>query len=83
MTQPGEAQTIAEQLRQEVAAIPWRATERRRCEHQTDQGPTQTNAVIEHLVDAADTAMYEAKRAGGNQSRQAESTEIAAPGQPH
>jgi GGDEF domain-containing protein len=28
-------------------------------------------AVIEHLVDTADAAMYEAKRAGGNQTRQA------------
>jgi GGDEF domain-containing protein len=35
-----------------------------------------TRTVVDHLVDAADVAMYEAKRAGGNQTRRAESIEI-------
>jgi GGDEF domain-containing protein len=36
-----------------------------------DVGNADARAVIEHLVDSADAAMYEAKRAGGNQTRQA------------
>jgi PleD family two-component response regulator len=32
--------------------------------------------VIEHFVDAADTAIYVAKRAGGNHTRHAESSRI-------
>ena len=35
-----------------------------------DIGVADARAVIEHLVDTADAAMYEAKRAGGNQTRQ-------------
>jgi GGDEF domain-containing protein len=78
MTQPGEALTIAERLRQEVAAIPWGATASVGVAsiRRVDTGDSDTRAVIEHLVDAADAAMYEAKRAGGNQTRQAEPTEI-------
>jgi GGDEF domain-containing protein len=36
-----------------------------------DIGDADARAVIEHLVDTADAAMYEAKRAGGHQACQA------------
>jgi GGDEF domain-containing protein len=75
MTQPGEAHAIAERLRREVAAIPRGATASVGVASITRDGAADVDArtVIEHLVDAADTAMYEAKRAGGNQTRHAES----------
>ena len=78
MTQPGEGHTIAERLRQEIAAIPWGATASVGVASisRVDTGDLDTRTVIEHLVDAADAAMYEAKRAGGNQTRRAETTEI-------
>ncbi len=84
-TAPGLAQTIAERLRHQVAAIPTGATASVGVAsiRRVNVGDSETRAVIEHLVDAADAAMYEAKRAGGNQTRQAESTEIAAPARPH
>lgn len=82
-TQPGEAELMAERLRRDVAGIPGGATAsvgvaslRRAFLDDSD-----SRAVIERLVDAADAAMYEAKRAGGNQTRYAESIGIAAP--PH
>lgn len=82
MTRSGEAQAIAERLRKEVAAIPLGATASVgvasiRWIH---AGDAEARAVIEHLVDAADAAMYEAKRAGGNQMRHAESTGVTARG---
>ena len=78
MTQPGEGQTIAERLRQEVAAIPWGATASVGVASvsRDDTVDLDTRTVVDHLVDAADVAMYEAKRAGGNQTRRAESIEI-------
>jgi GGDEF domain-containing protein len=74
-TQPGEAHAIAERLRREVAAIPRGATASVGVASITREGAADVDArtVIEHLGDAADTAMYEAKRAGGNQTRHAES----------
>jgi diguanylate cyclase (GGDEF)-like protein len=77
-TQPGEGQTIAERLRQEVAAIPGGATASVGVAsiRQVDTADLDARTVIDHLVDAADAAMYEAKRAGGNQTRRAESTDI-------
>ena len=72
-TQPGEAEIIAERLRQEVAAIPRGATASVGVAsiRRVDIGDADARAVIEHLVDTADAATYEAKRAGGNQTRQA------------
>lgn len=73
-TQPGEGHLIAERLRQEVADIPRGATASVGVAsiRWVDIGDADARAVIEHLVDAADAAMYEAKRAGGNRTRQAE-----------
>ncbi len=83
-TQSGQAETMAERLRHDVAGIPWGATasvgvatvERALLDR------SDTRAVIEHLIDAADRAMYEAKRAGGNRTRHAEGIEIVTPGPP-
>ncbi len=78
MTHPGEAEAMAERLRDEVAAIPWGATAsvgvatvQRRALDGAD-----TRAVVEQLIDAADAAMYAAKRAGGNRTRHAEEAGI-------
>ena len=78
MTEPGEAHTTAERLRQEVAAIPRGATASVGVAsiRRIDTGGLDTRSVIEHLVEAADAAMYEAKRAGGNQTRHVENAEI-------
>jgi diguanylate cyclase (GGDEF)-like protein len=78
MTQPGEGQTLAERLRKEIAAIPWGATASVGVASigRDDIADLDIRAVIDRLVDAADAAMYEAKRAGGNQMRWAESIEI-------
>jgi diguanylate cyclase (GGDEF)-like protein len=78
MTQSGEAHAIAERLRQEIAAIPWGATASIGVASTSRVGSegSDTRALLDILVEAADAAMYEAKRAGGNRTRQAESTEI-------
>jgi diguanylate cyclase (GGDEF)-like protein len=78
MTEADEGHTIAERLRQEVATIPWGATASVGVASigRDDTVDLDTRAVIDHLVDAADAAMYEAKRAGGNRTRRADSIEI-------
>jgi GGDEF domain-containing protein len=55
-TQPGEAEIIAERLRQEVAAIPRGATASVGVAsiRRVDIGVVDARAVIEHLVDTAD-----------------------------
>jgi diguanylate cyclase (GGDEF)-like protein len=70
-TRSGEAEMIAERLRREVAAIPRGATASVGVVsiRWVDVDYPDARAVIEHLVEAADAAMYEAKRAGGNQTR--------------
>ena len=83
-TRPGEAESIAERLRQDVAGIPWGATASVGVAS-VGRGfldDADTRVVIEHLIDAADSAMYEAKRAGGNQTRYAENPEVAVHGPP-
>jgi diguanylate cyclase (GGDEF)-like protein len=70
-TPASEARTTAERLRRAVADTPWRVTASVGVASVTlfsIDGDT-TRRMIEHLVDAADAAMYEAKRAGGNQIR--------------
>jgi diguanylate cyclase (GGDEF)-like protein len=77
MTQSGEGQTIAERLRQEVAAIPWGATASVGVASisRDDIVDLDTRTVVDHLVDAADVAMYQAnvpagtERAGPRASR--------------
>ena len=75
---PAQPAPIAERLRREVAQIPRGATASVGVAsiRRVDTGDSDTRTVIEHLVEAADAAMYEAKRAGGNQTRRAETTEI-------
>ncbi len=78
MTLPGEAPALAERLRQEIAAIPWgtSASIGVASTSRVENHGLETRALLDLLVDAADAAMYEAKRAGGNQTRQADSTGI-------
>jgi diguanylate cyclase (GGDEF)-like protein len=78
MTRSGEAHTIAERLRQAVAEIPAGATASVGVASVTRGGTNSTDArnALARLVDAADNAMYVAKRAGGNQTRHAERTAI-------
>jgi diguanylate cyclase (GGDEF)-like protein len=78
ITETGEALTLAERLREEVATIPWGATASVGVASITriDPGDGDARAVIDHLIDAADSAMYQAKRAGGNRTREARATGI-------
>jgi diguanylate cyclase (GGDEF)-like protein len=69
-----EALQTAEAMRMAIAATPWGVTAslgvsgiRLSSEHDTLSRQT-----IERLVETADAAMYEAKRAGGNQVRHAD-----------
>ncbi|WP_243841318.1 GGDEF domain-containing protein [Mycobacterium sp. DL592] len=68
---PSDAAARAERLRQAVASAPGGVTASLGMASMAlaDIGRGAQQRVIEHLVDEADTAMYEAKRAGGNQTR--------------
>ena len=78
MTRGGEAHAIAERLREEVAAIPGGATASVGVASikRLDAAGSDIRMLLEGLVGIADAAMYEAKRAGGNQTRLAEGSEI-------
>ncbi|MEV3904219.1 GGDEF domain-containing protein [Mycobacterium sp. NPDC050551] len=70
-TPASEAQVTAERLRRAVAANPWGVTASLGVASVTllsIDGDT-TRRMVGHLVDSADAAMYEAKRAGGNRIR--------------
>ncbi|WP_234816137.1 GGDEF domain-containing protein [Mycolicibacterium agri] len=77
-----KAKVLAERLRSEIAAIPSAATASvgvASMRRPDTTGP-QTRALVEGVVDAADAAMYEAKRAGGNQVRHAERAAVGTSG---
>ena len=78
LTKAGEAHAIAERLRQAIAEIPRGTTASVGVASVTriGSGSLDARAVLEQLVDAADSAMYVAKRAGGNQTRQADRAAI-------
>jgi diguanylate cyclase (GGDEF)-like protein len=76
MTQRGEAASIAERLRTAVAAIPRGTTASVGVASVTRAGKLDARDLIAQLVDAADSAMYVAKRAGGNQIRHADQVAI-------
>lgn len=69
-----EALRMAEALRLAIAATPWGVTASVGASsfRLPAEGETLDRQLIERLVHAADLAMYEAKRAGGNQVRHAE-----------
>ncbi|MFB1295968.1 diguanylate cyclase domain-containing protein [Mycobacterium sp. pW049] len=68
---PREMDMLARRLCTAIAANPWRATASLGVAGVAVQDPARdTRTVIERVIAAADMAMYEAKRAGGNQIRQ-------------
>lgn len=69
----GADSLLGEHIRRAVASTPWQVTASVgvACMALNTVEDGAARSVIEHLVDAADTAMYEAKRAGGNQARHA------------
>ncbi|GAY13792.1 diguanylate cyclase [Mycobacterium sp. shizuoka-1] len=71
LTQPGAAVDCAERLRAAVAEMPYGVTASVGVAAVpiTDIDGTAVAAVIKQLGESADVAMYEAKRAGGNQVR--------------
>lgn len=74
MTGTGEALRTAEAMRQAIAATPWGVTASLGVSSFPLRTPAETvdRQTIERLVNAADLAMYEAQRAGGNQVRHAD-----------
>jgi diguanylate cyclase (GGDEF)-like protein len=65
---------VAEAIRLVIAATPWGVTASLGVStiRLSPREATLNRQIIEDLVEAADTAMYEAKRAGGNQIRHAD-----------
>lgn len=70
-TPASEARATAERLRRAVADTPWGVTASLGVASVTllSLDADTTRRMIGHLVDAADAAMYEAKRSGGNRIR--------------
>jgi diguanylate cyclase (GGDEF)-like protein len=64
----GEAVALADRVRQDVAALPDSITVSvgAATAHVGDIPDVDVRALLDRLVEAADTAMYDAKRAGGN-----------------
>jgi diguanylate cyclase (GGDEF)-like protein len=67
---PTQPDVMAERLRQAIAALPWQIT----ASIGTASAPSKTagahpNELIDSLILTADAAMYQAKRAGGNQTQ--------------
>jgi diguanylate cyclase (GGDEF)-like protein len=71
---PQEALRTAEAMRNAIAATPWGVTASLGVSgiRLSSDDETLNRQTIERLVEAADAAMYEAKRAGGNQVRHAD-----------
>ncbi|OBI87663.1 diguanylate cyclase [Mycobacterium sp. 1245805.9] len=69
-----DALRTAEAMRSAIADTPWGVTASLGVSsiQLPREGATVNRQVVERLVDAADGAMYEAKRAGGNQIRHAD-----------
>lgn len=68
---PREMEMLARRLCSAIAANPWGVTASLGVAGITVRQPgTDTRTLIERVIAAADMAMYEAKRAGGNQIRQ-------------
>ncbi|WP_231975385.1 MULTISPECIES: GGDEF domain-containing protein [unclassified Mycobacterium] len=74
MAGTSEALKTAEAMRLAIAATPWGVTASLGVSSIQLRAPSESTErqVIERLVHAADLAMYEAKRAGGNQVRHAD-----------
>lgn len=74
MTGTAEALQTAEAIRLAIAATPWGVTASLGVSTFPLRTPAETvdRQTIERLVNAADLAMYEAKRAGGNRVRHAD-----------
>ena len=68
-----QALQVAEAIRLMIAAAPWGVTASLGVStiRLSPRDDTLNRQIIEDLVESADTAMYEAKRAGGNQIRHA------------
>jgi diguanylate cyclase (GGDEF)-like protein len=69
-----DALRTAESIRLAIAGTPWGVTASLGVSsiQLPAEGATVNRQIVERLVDAADGAMYEAKRAGGNQIRHAD-----------
>lgn len=70
---------LAERIRSATASTSWRVTASVGAASAAihDARNVTPRTMLEHLVDAADTAMYEAKRAGGNQTRHVNVDELS------
>ncbi|MBB2989395.1 diguanylate cyclase (GGDEF)-like protein [Mycolicibacterium iranicum] len=70
---PREMEMLARRLCSAIASNPWHVTASLGVAGVSVQDPAaDARTVIERVITAADMAMYEAKRAGGNQIRQSE-----------